>query len=352
MTDAPTIQMTAPPADAGRTRPIVGIGLIVLFGLGLAVFLAPFAFPTPPPIVTRFQTTKQFSPTGDGTRETAHIAVRLSEPSTVDVEIQGLDGKPVKHLISERRPAGIVPLTWDGTNDQGQPALDGRYVVSLRATAGRKQFKLSRRVVLDRQAPPLGTLSVQSAAIAGPGDGECRVAATALDRGALGIEVQPAPGAPAIARFGPRNVTAGETSLWNWDGKRADGTATTPGLYIVRAILSDVPGNTSEQSATCWVGHLLGATVPARPKLGTRVRVALRGPGGAAIAPSTRVGLAIFRRIGNPGTASQVLGRRVGAKSSGTAGSVSIQLPRKVAAADLWIVATTTAGRALIPLRP
>ena len=120
----------------------------------------------------------------------------------------------------------------------------------------------------------------------------------------------------------------------------------------MRAILSDVPGNSSKESATCWVGHLLGATVPARPKLGTRVRVALRGPGGAPIASSTRVGLAIFRRIGDPGTASEVLGRRVGAKSSGTAGSVSIQLPRKIPAADVWIVATTNAGRALIPLRP
>jgi len=84
----------------------------------------------------------------------------------------------------------------------------------------------------------------------------------------------------------------------------------------------------------------------------TAVRVALRGTGGAPIAPATRVGLAIFRRIGNPGTASAVLGRRIGAKSSGTAGSVSIQLPRKVPAADLWVVATTNAGRALIPLRP
>ena len=352
MTDAPTIQMTALPADARRTRPIVGVGLIALFGVGLAVFLAPFAFPTPPPIVTRFQTTKQFSPTGDGTRDIARVAVRLSEPSTVDVEIQGLDGTPVKRLISEHRPAGIVSLAWDGTSDQGQPASDGRYVVSLRAAAGRKQFKISRRVVLDRQAPPLGTLSVQSAAIAGPGDGECRVAATALDRGALGIEVLPAASAPAIARFGPKNVTAGETSLWNWDGKRADGTATAPGLYVVRAILSDVPGNRSEQSTTCWVGHLLGATLPARPKLGTRVRVALRGPDGTPVAPSTRVGLAIFRRIGDPGTASQVLGPRVGAKSSGNAGSVSIQLPRKIPAADLWIVATTDGGRALIPLRP
>lgn len=351
MTDAPTIQ-AAPPAGTTRARAIVGVGLIVVFGVGLAVFLVPFAYPTPPPIVTRFQATKQFSPTGDGTREIARVAVRLSEPSNVDIEIRDRDDKRWKGLIAERRPAGIVSVDWDGTDDQGRPAPDGRYVVRLRATAGRKQFNRSRAVVLDRQAPPLGILSVQSAAIAGPGEGECRIAATALDRGSLGLEVLPIAGQPAIARFGPKNVTAGETTLWNWDGARADGAASEPGLYIVRAVLGDVPGNRSEQSATCWVGHLLGTAVPARPKLGTRVRVALRAPAGAPVAPSTRVQLGIFRRLGTPGSATQVLGARVGARAGGPAGSVRIQLPRKIPAAELWIVATTDAGRALIPLRP
>lgn len=351
MTDAPTIQ-APPPTDASRARLIVGIGLIALFGVGLAVFLAPFAFPTPPPIVTRFQATKQFSPTGDGTREVARVAVRLSEASTVDVEVRNLDDTRVKGLISERRAAGIVSLTWDGTDDQGTPAPDGRYKISLRAAAGQKRFNVSRRVVLDRQAPPLGTLSVQSAAIAGPGEGECRVAATALDRGVLGIEILPAAEAPAIARFGPKNVTAGETTLWNWNGARADGVASEPGLYIVRVVLGDLPGNRSEQSTTCWVGHLVGTAVPARPKLGTRVRVQLRTPAGEPIAASTPVHVAIFKRLGTPGSATRVVGARIGAQADGSAASVRIQLPRKIPAAALWIVATTDAGRALIPLRP
>ncbi len=351
MSDAPATTALQP-AGPARSRRVVGVGFVLLFAVGLAVFLAPFAFPTPPPIVTRFQTTKQFSPTGDGTREIARVAIRLSQASLVDLEIRDRDDAHVKDLVSARRPAGIVSLDWDGTDDQGRPSPDGRYKVVLRASAGRKRFNRSRSVVLDRQAPPLGTLSVQSAVLAGPGAGECRVAATALDRGALGIEVLRATGTPVIARFGPKNVGAGETTLWDWDGKAADGSAATPGLYVVRAFLADGPGNRSERSATCWVGHLIGTLTPPRPKLGTRVRVQLRGPDGSPLAPSTRVRLAIFRRIGDPGSATQVLGAPVGAQASGPAGSIRIQLPRKIPAADLWVVATTDTGRALIPLRP
>jgi FlgD Ig-like domain len=341
-----------PPLERSRPRPVVGVGLIVLFGVGLAVFLAPFAFPTPPPIVTRFQATKQFSPTGDGTREVARVAVRLNERSFVDVEVRTLDDIRIKGLIAQERPAGIVSLAWDGTDDQGRPAPDGRYKISLRATAGRKRFNNSRRVLLDRQAPPLGTLAVQSATLAGPGDGECRVVVAALDRGALSIEVLTAPGTPPIARFGPKIVSAGETTPWNWDGARADGGASDPGLYVVRAVLADTPGNRSEQSATCWVSHLIGATTPPKPKLGTRVGVQLRQLDGSPVPPATRVSLEIYRRTGTPGTGNAVLGERVGATAAGPVGSVRVQLPRKIPAAALWVVATTTAGRALIPLRP
>ncbi len=343
-----------PPTSAGATRPrrLVAVGLIVLFAVGLGVFLVPFAFPTPPPIVTRFQTTKQFSPTGDGTREIARVAVRLSEASQVDVEIRDTDDARVKKLIADGRPRGIVSLDWDGTDDQGRPAPDGRYKVVLRASSGRKKWNKSRSVILDRQAPPLGTIAVDSAVLVGPGEGECRVAATALDRGTIAIEVLREAGTPAIARFGPKQVAAGETSLWNWDGKAADGSATAPGIYIVRATLRDGPGNRSERSATCWVGHLIGVLIPARPRLGTRVRVRLRRPDGSAIPPATRVHLAIFRRAGDPGEATTILGARVGAQARGPAGAIRIQLPRKIAAANLWVVATTDTGRALIPLRP
>ena len=243
-------------------------------------------------------------------------------------------------------------LAWDGSDDQGQPVPDGRYVVSLRARAGQKRWKTSRGTIVDRQAPPLGTLSVQSAALAGAGDGECRVAATALDRGELTIDASAAAGDAPVAHFGPKTVTAGETGLWNWDGKRADGRPTPPGLYTIRATLADVPKNRSEQSATCWVGHVIGTAVPARPKLGDRVGVRLQDVAGTALPASTRVTVRIARRIGDPGTASQVIGPAVGSHVRGPVGRVRIQLPRRIPPARLWLIVTTDGGRALIPLRP
>ena len=337
-----------------RRRRLVGAGLLVLFVLGLGVFLAPFAFPTPPPIVTRFQATRLFSPNGDGAREVAKIAVRLNEPSLVDVEIRDNADKRWKGVINEARPKEIVRLEWDGTDDRGAPVPDGRYVVRLRARSqvGAKKWNKSRAIVVDRAAPPLGTLTVASAVLAGPGDGQCRIAATALDKGTMTIQAFAQDGKLPDGRFGPTNVAAGETSLWNWNGLRADGTPAPAGLYTIRASLSDPPGNRSERTETCWVGGAIGTLVPGRPALGTRVAVRLRTPAGAPVPPSTRVTLEVFRRIGDPGTASQVLGRQVGARVSGPLGTVRLPLPRRIPAVKLWVVASYDGGRVLIPLRP
>jgi hypothetical protein len=326
--------------------------MLVLFIVGLGVFLAPFAFPTPPPIVTGFQATRQFSPNADGSREVARVAVRLNEASVVTVEIQDRSGKRWKGLIDAQRPKEMVRLAWDGTDDTGNPVPDGRYVVSLRARAGKKRWNASKVLVVDRIAPPLGNLGVQSAALAGPGDGECRVAATALDRGELSIEASPSAGTAPVARFGPKIVRAGETALWNWDGKRADGGPTPPGLYTIRATLTDVPKNRSEQSATCWVGHLVGTAIPARPTLGARVGIRLQDTAGTALRPSTPVSVTIARRVGDPGSATRVVGPAVGARVSGPLGNVRIPLPRRIPPARLWLVVTTDGGRTLIPLRP
>ena len=335
-----------------RKRRLVGTAIVVLVVVGLGVFLAPFAFPTPPPIVTGFQSTRQFSPNGDGSREIARVAVKLNEPSLVTVDIQDRSGKRWKGLIDEQRPKGRVRLAWDGTDDQGQPVPDGRYVVSLRARRGQKGWRASRGIVVDREAPPLGTLSVQSAALAGPGDGECRTAVTALDRGEMTIEAVPSSGGAAVARFGPKTVAGGETALWNWDGKRAGSGPTPAGLYVIRATLADVPKNRSQQSATCWVGHLISRAVPPRPKRGSRVGIRLQDISGTALPASTRVIVSIARRIGNPGTAAQVVGPRVGSRVRGPVGSLTIQLPRRIPPARLWLIVTTDGGRALTPLRP
>jgi hypothetical protein len=58
------------------------IAMAALFVLALGTFVLPFAFPTPPPIVSRFQATRLFSPDGNGHRDQARINIRLHEAST------------------------------------------------------------------------------------------------------------------------------------------------------------------------------------------------------------------------------------------------------------------------------
>lgn len=328
---------------------------MLLFAIGVSVFFVPFAFPSPPPIVRGFQSTRLFSPNDDGARDVARISFRMNEPGQADVSIMDVGGtRTWRTLTTGDQPAGIVRLSWDGRGDAGTPVADGQYVVSLRARSGRKQYKASRRMTLDRTPPPLGTVSVESAAIAGPGAGECRVAATALDRGSMALVAVPTDGKDVpVARLDRANVASGQTVLWDWDGRGADRKPVAAGLYLIRAALADRAKNTATRAATCWVGHAVGRAIPPAPRLGTKPRVRLTRLDGTSVPPGTRVTIEVVRRLGEPGgTSVAVVGPRVGARVSGPLQTTRVPLPRRIPVDRLWIVATTENARALIPLRP
>jgi len=305
--------------------------------------------------VRGFQVTRLFSPNDDGARDIARISFRLNEPSTAEVVVSEVGGTRVwRTLATGDQEAGIQRLAWDGRADNGEAVPDGQYVVSLRARSGKKQYNTSKRISLDRTPPSLGTLSVASAVIDGPGEGECRIGATALDEGAMSLVAVPTDGkAVPVARLDRADVTSGQTVVWNWDGRGADDASIAPGLYVIRATLSDRARNSSTRAATCWVGHATGRAIPPAPRLGTRPRVRLTRVDGTPLPPSTRVTLEVARRLGNPGGAStQVVGNLVGARASGPLQTTRIPLPRRIPVDGLWIVATTDEARVLIPLRP
>lgn len=343
--------------DAVYNRRLVGWLMGALFVAGIGLFLVPFAFPTPPPIVRGFQATLLFSPNGDGQRETARISFRMNEPGTASVSITDPAdrGGAVRKVLAEGpRAAGIVGFDWDGRDQAGKVVADGRYVVTLRARAGKKQFNSSRAVELDATGPALGPVTATSAVLAPRGEGQCRVAATAIDRGTLALEAALAPGTePPVARQDTTAVSAGQSVLWNWDGRKADGGPATPGLYVIAATLTDRARNATRKVVTCWVGQGTGTVLPARPKLGDVVRVQLRNAAGEALPPGAPVTLEIARRVADPGgTGFTVVGKRVGGTARGPVGSARLTLPRKIAPRTLWIVATTPNMRVLIPLRP
>jgi len=323
--------------------------MLALFILALFIFVLPFAFPTPPPIITRFQATSLFSPNGDGRRDVARVNIRVHEPSTVRLEIrQG--GATVAALVDgERLPKGWHSVEWDGRDAAGNPLPDGTYAIKLLATApGGKRFDTTRSITVDTEGPLPTAFRVVSATLAAPGPGECRIAYTAGDAGSVLFEAHRPGAAEALARRGPRPVPDGGTVRWSWAGRGDRGTAAAPGLYGIRATLRDAAGNQTIRQRTCWLGRMAGTVAPAAPAAGTDLRVRLRATDGSAIPGDAPVTLEFRRRTGVPGiTSTPPLGARVGARYRGPAGDAAITTPRGIRPSALWLVARAPSADAV-----
>jgi hypothetical protein len=323
--------------------------MLALFALGAAVFLMPFAFPTPPPIITRYQATRVFSPGDDGRRDLARASVRVRVPSRVSIIVRDGEGVPVRALLVDEplRP-GWTTVTWGGRDDTGARLPDGTYTIDLNARSGARRFNKSRRIVIDATPPPIAALGVSGA----PGGDGCRVEVTAGGAGQVRLEPLTASGAPlpAPVRLGPRPLGEGDTLRWTWDGRDGRGVPVPPGTHWVRATLGDGPGNRAAEQRTCWVGHLAGTATP-RP--GGRVGVRLTEPSGAPVAASAPVTLTLHERAGTPGEdPGSPLGPRVGRPARGPAGTVTVAVPPARAGAPLWLVASRPGAAALIPVGP
>ena len=328
------------------------VAIVALFVLAIGIFVLPFAFPTPPPIVTRFQATLLFSPDGDGRREDAKVNVRLSEPADVTVEVQK-DGETARRLITARSsPRGWVRKSWNGRDDAGEGLTDGTYALKLRVRAGRKQFNTTRTLVIDTAAPRPEQLTVESATLGDAGTGECRVTFSSRDPGSVVLEaLRPGSDEP-LRRLGARPVRPEEPVRWRWDGSRADGGKVPPGLYTIRASLSDPARNRIVRERTCWVGYLAGAPLPATVAPRERVGAVLRRTNGDRVPPSTTVTLALYRRTGVPGTSLRdPLGAQVGGGARGPVGSTRVRVPPRINPSALWLVARTDDGLAAALIR-
>lgn len=344
----------APPGGRDRVRRgVVATTMLALFVVALGVFLLPFAFPTPPPIVTRFQATVLFSPNDDGRRDSARVNVRLHDPSQVTIEILK-DGEPVVALLDDiAQQRGFFSTKWDGTDAMGRRLPDGTYAIKLRARSGDKKFNTTRNITIDTAAPRPAEMTVTSATLADAGPGECRLTFTSRDPASLVLEARRPNGTEPVRRLGARPIRPGAPTRWNWDGRGESGQPLAPGLYVISAALSDPARNRTTRERTCWVGYLAGTPGIARPAPRDRVGVTLRGTDGTALPGSTPVSLTLRRRTGTPGlTGGDPLGRQVGTGVRGRAGSVRILMPPGVNPQALWLVAGTLDGRssALIDL--
>lgn len=327
--------------------------MLGLFVLALFIFVLPFAFPTPPPIITRFQATTVFSPNGDGRRDVARVNIRVHEPSTVRLEIQR-DGATIATLADgERLPKGWHTVVWDGRDDAGRIVPDGQYAIKLRASSGSKRFNTTRSITVDTAPPAPGTFRVVSGTLAPAGAGECRITLTARAQGSVTFETLRPGGTVALAHRGPRPAPAGKPVTWRWRGVTDAGRELPPGLYVVRATLQDGARNATVRERTCWVGRWAGAVAPAAPSARTAISVVLRTVMGGPVADDAPVTAEFRRRTGMPGRNMQPpLGARVGARYRGPAGDIALTTPAGIRPSALWLVvrAGDDSAAALIPL--
>ncbi|MDX6644811.1 MAG: hypothetical protein QOK40_538 [Miltoncostaeaceae bacterium] len=345
----------APTGRSGRPSKPVAVALVLMFVLAFVIFALPFAFTTQAPLVTAFRASGIFSPNLDHHGDRALVRVRLHDPSLVTLEVRGRDDHVLVRTLRADRPTkpGWLRLSWDGRDDRGARVADGAYALNLRArsASGKKlPWRASRVIVVDTTPPGIRALVVRPAS-AGAGAGECRLTVVAAERTTLRVRASGDSGTALDA--GPWRLEAGRPFRWRWDGADARGRPVPAGAYRLRIALTDPVGNRRTEVRTCWVGHLVGAAVPARPLAGQEVGVQLRSPAGAAVPAGTPAHLALYRRLGTPGRdASFALGTPVGTAASGPAGRVRLRLPAATDPSRLWLVASTRQGQALIALGP
>ena len=238
-----------PQQGAGRRGWIAG-GVIALVIVAFGVFVLPFAFTTPPPIITRFVATRVFSPGSVDGRAEARVAIRLSQPTNVLITIKDGSGTVVKTLANDALiSTKTFSVPWDGTNDAGATLPDGAYTLDLDAHAGQKKFSKSRKIVLDTTAPARPGLTVAAtrtacmATVTGPGE------ATRLQVIAVGTG----------AASDWRDLPAKGTFTWTWNRDRANGTP-VPGATIIAATVADAAGNRATTRRPCGAARTAKVT--------------------------------------------------------------------------------------------
>jgi hypothetical protein len=70
------------------------------------------------------------------------IRYELSRESTIRLAVFDLEGRRVKLLLDEKRPAGAASVIWDGRDDQGRHLTSGIYLLKLMGPGSVETTKL------------------------------------------------------------------------------------------------------------------------------------------------------------------------------------------------------------------
>ena len=150
-----------------RRHAATAVVLLLLVGTAVAFAETERLKVQPTPIEESF-VQPAFSPTCDCDTATTQIRMRLHKADRVSVRILDESDHTVRHLADGRHlPAGRSVLEWDGKDDDGARAPDGRYHVEVHLLGADRTFRLPRQIALDTVPPRIRLVSYTNTAQVG-----------------------------------------------------------------------------------------------------------------------------------------------------------------------------------------
>jgi flagellar hook assembly protein FlgD len=255
-----------------------------------------FVIDTKAPVITlpaATETVATVTPNGDRIGERVAMPFAVSEPGSVTGVVTSSDATVVRTL-SAPMAAGDNTLEWDGRNDAGKPAPDGRYLLTLTPRDLAGNAGKPETIAIDVYAA-LAALT-RSPKVFFPQDGDAlaaRSTASFVLRSPASVTIQVVDKDGAVVRTGmtDKSLQAGPAK-WTWNGWTDAGTFAPRGAY--RIVVATTNGTQrSEQrvpvhadafslsaSVTTAVrGTAFKVTAVSAERLSTAPRIVVRQPG-------------------------------------------------------------------------
>jgi spore germination protein YaaH/flagellar hook assembly protein FlgD len=255
----------------------------------------------PPEITDSTVSPSVFSPNGDGRQDS----------TTIDVSVTGLirygwivepfaDGAASAPIVQGSVDGQTVSYTWDGRAQDGSPAPDGTYRVTVwTADASDNRASVQQLVTIDRTLPTL-TSTASPVSISPNGDRR-------FDLTTLGMaSSEPVAGRARIMDAGGVAVRtwkfpATAAGSWAWDGTDDTGKIVRDGTYTFRLDGVDPAGNGTVQLLPVVVDRTIGSITWAnrsfRPAARQTDRLTFSVTRAATVAISIYQGKTLVRRV-------------------------------------------------------
>jgi len=262
------------------TRPLVRVVFALLVIATIAAFLVTQQLKSEFPLVIRFAAAPpQFSPNGDGFRDSSEVGFDLSEPAEVTFAITDGEGNEVRRIVDERRLAGDTKhrFRWDGRDDEGRVVPDGTYRMRVVRRDESRVINSTKEITVDTDPPRVELIDAEPSVIATGEPGQAprvRVRYRGPVNAAPEFRVfRTDEGAPRVVR----RFRGDGTRSGVWRGEVAAGPdATKPaaeGIYTFTVTVRDRAGNLAVAPTE------MPRPALARPHTGLSVReLTLRGP--------------------------------------------------------------------------